>query len=357
MKIGVNGRFRAARLAGVQRVAHELTRELAQRAETVLLLPADAPEPEWFGGAIARGAKRGHIFEQIELNTLARAAGCDVVLHPANTAPVNGGPHIVIAHDVLPLTNPEWFTRKYVWWQRQVVRRALRNAAHVCTCTMWSAEQISVSCGIPAERISVIPQGIEPFSAPASDRDVTATLAQLGIERPYVLATGWGDPRKNIAFLLPVIAALRASVDVTLVVLGAHQPRVHRAAHLDLPRWVRRVPGVSDEQLRALYTGALALCFPSLAEGYGRPPLEALACGTQALVADYAAAREVLGAAMELLPLDVALWTDRLLALLRHDAAPAHAEDVVVGMSWGNAADAVLQIAARVINSDAVVAA
>jgi glycosyltransferase involved in cell wall biosynthesis len=347
MRIGVNGRFRAARLAGVQRVAHELTRALQQQVETVLFLPADAPEhPD--DPATVCGTKRGHVFEQIELNTLARDHPCDVLLHPANTAPASGGPHIVLVHDVLPLTNPEWFTHRYVWWQRQIVRRAVRNAAHVLTCSSWSAREIARVCEIPAEMISLIPQGIAPFDGPGAPADVAATLARYGITQPYVLATGWGDPRKNLGFLLPVIEAIRNNVDLKLVVLGAHQRRVHRARELNLPAWAQRIPAVSDDELRALYTGAVALCFPSLAEGFGRPPLEAISCGTPALVSDYAAAEEVLGGAAERLQLDAASWQERLRALVEEKPPLEGAQSMIRRMSWSDAADRVIQVAARV---------
>src|SRR5262245_58210111 len=267
MKIGINGRFHAARLAGVQRVASEVARELYPRAKTVLFLPADAAEPGRGPAQVVRGRQRGHVFEQVELNTLARTHGCDVLLHPANTAPVQGGPHIVIVHDVLPLTHPEWFTRKYVWWQRHVVQRALRNATHILTSTAWSADQIASACSIPSERISLLPQGLAPFVTPADPGDVLGTRARLSLQQPYFLAVGWGDPRKNLRFLLPVIETLRATRDVRLVIVGARNPRVHRAPDFQLPHWAHHIPRIDDEQLRALYTGAVALCFPSLAEG------------------------------------------------------------------------------------------
>jgi glycosyltransferase involved in cell wall biosynthesis len=247
MRIGINGRFHAARLAGVQRVASEVAREIYPRAETVLFLPADAGEPPHAPPEVVRGKQRGHVFEQVELNTLARAHGCNVLLHPANTAPVQGGPHIVIVHDVLPLTNPEWFTRKYVLWQRHVVLRALRNAAHICTSTAWSADQIARACAVSPTRISLIPQGLAPFVAPASTGDVQSIRAHLDLQAPYFLAVGWGDPRKNLQFLLPVIEKLRTARDVRLVIVGAHNGRVHRAPDFALPPWVHHVARPDDE--------------------------------------------------------------------------------------------------------------
>jgi glycosyltransferase involved in cell wall biosynthesis len=353
MRLGVNGRFYAARLTGVQRVARALTGELEQRVDTIVFVPAGASPAH---GRVVRGAQRGHLFEQVELNGLRRAHRCDLLLHPANTAPVCGGPHIVLVHDLLPLTNPEWFTRKYVWWQRHVVRRAIANAAHVCTFTQWSAAQITDLCGLSADRVSVIPQGLAPFTAPAGSAEVRATLARFGLTPPYVLATGFGDPRKNVAFLLPVLSALRSAADVKLVVLGTPNRRVHPVLPLELPAWVQRIPSVTDDELRALYTGALALCFPSRAEGFGRPPLEAMACGTPALVADYAGAAEVLGPSFERLPLDAGVWVKRLQGLLGQRPGVPVVPAAMARLSWSASAESILEIARRLLRT-AVVAA
>jgi glycosyltransferase involved in cell wall biosynthesis len=272
-----------------------------------------------------------------------------VLLNPANTAPVQGG-RIVIVHDVLPLQSGVVY-RKYAWWQRHVVRRALRNAAHICTSTAWSADQIARACAVSPTRISLIPQGLTPFVAPATTGEVQGIRARLDLQQPYFLAVGWGDRRKNLQFLLPAIEKLRAQRDVRLVIVGPHNGRVHRAPDVALPPWVHHLARPDDERC-ALYTGAVALCFPSLAEGYGRPPLEALACATPALVSDYGAAHEVFGAALELLPLEQEAWTRELGTLLESEEERqrrvARAETLLAGLSWAAAAEAVLEVANRV---------
>lgn len=320
MRLGINGRFYAARRTGVQRVAHELCAQLYGAADTVLMLPGDASAPDRVAdrAAVVQGRLTGHAWEQLELPRLARAAGCTLVLNPANSLPFVGGPHVVMVHDVLPLTHPQWFNPNYVLWHRHVVRGAIQRAAVVLTSSKWSANEIARVCGVHRSRIALVVQGVEPFSGPADLAWTQRVTAGFGLDAPFLLCVG-ADPRKNVEFLYPVVAELRrtASPDLLLVVVGTLQQQVHAApAEAETPPFVRQIPDLNDEELRALYTAAAVLCSPSFAEGYGRPPLEAMACGTPAVVADYGPAREILGDSAHILPLDPDSWVTTLRALL-----------------------------------------
>ena len=318
MRLGVNGRFLAAPLTGVQRFAHGLSSQLYGQ-DTVLFVPGNSPQPVLPDTVqIVRGAVSGPLWEQLELPVAMRSHHVDMVLHPANTAPRMGGPHAVVVHDVLPLTHPHWFTRSYAFWHRHVVRPAIARANIVFTCSEWSAGEIARSCGVRSDRIALITQGLDPFNGPAEQDVVARTLSRYGILTPYLLCTGLGDPRKNIELLLQVVERLRKKHNqLSLVAVGARQTRVHAARRAPWPEWLHALSRVDDEELRAFYTGAAAFCFPSLAEGFGRPPLEALACGTPALAGDYECASEVLGAAVPILPNRVESWVEFLDTLLR----------------------------------------
>lgn len=355
MRIGVNGRFLTARVTGVQRFARELCDVLYDRADIVLLVPANAVVPESTGdrAAVIRGKLSGQAWEQLELASAARAAACDLVLHPANSAPwLNQLPSVVVVHDVLPLTNPQWFTRGYALWHRHAIRPALRRAAAVVTTSQWSAREIERACAIPPGRITVVTQGLTPFDAPADARITARVTAGYGLDAPFLLAVGYGDPRKNIDFLFPVVEALRATIapDLLLAVVGAGARHVHGALQPALPSWVRHVPSPDDIELRALYTAARVLCFPSLAEGFGRPPLEALACGTPAVVADYGPAGEVLDDVAPIVALETDAWVRVLGELLGSEALlaaqVARARPFLARWQWSLAAEQVLAVCA-----------
>ncbi len=229
MILGINGRFLGAPVTGVQRFGREVLQRIAAEREVTLLLPRDVAAPAGFVGRIARGRTGGHPWEQLELPDAARAAGCDVVLHPANTAPWRAHRSVVVIHDpMFPLSNPEWFTRRYAFWQRHAIARALRRATRLLTVSEWSRAQLAIELGVPVERIGVVPQGVAPFDEPATRSEVERVRRSFDLPGDYVIAFGGRDPRKNIRFLGPVADELaRRRPNVPVVVVGDAQPRVH----------------------------------------------------------------------------------------------------------------------------------
>ncbi|HEX6939816.1 MAG TPA: glycosyltransferase family 1 protein [Longimicrobiales bacterium] len=359
MRLGLNGRFLAAPVTGVQRFAREVGARLLDRvSDGVLFVPrgAAADLAAACPARVVRGRLAGHAWEQLELPLRARAVGCDVVLHPANALPVAGGPHVLVLHDALPLSRPEWFARAFRTWYRQVQRRAAARAAALVTVSAWARNEIAAALGTDPERISVVGQGIEPFDGPADAEAVRRIRERLRLPPRYLLTVGDGDPRKNIAFLHPVRERWRATRGdpPALVVVGAASPRVHAAngraapASRDDAAGVIRLGRVDDETLRALYTGAAAFCFPSLAEGFGRPPLEAMACGAPVVAAPYGPAREVLGDAARIVPLEPDAWVAALEPLLEPGPARDAARDAgrrhAAAFRWDDVADRLLEI-------------
>lgn len=358
MRIAVNGRFHAARPTGVQRVARELVEELGRRVDLTLYLPGDCDPPESARNGLraVRGVLRGVAWEQVELPARTLRDRPDLSLDPANAGPTRGQPRVLILHDVFPVTHPEWYGAAFRAWFRARVVPAARRAARLVMFTEWAKAEAVRTLGIPEARIAVVTQGTAPFREPPVRADVDATLARMGLRRGYVLAGGAGDPRKNAPFLLEVMRQLPARDGSVpdLVVTGASYPHVHAGRPEPAPREcagavrVRRPGFVTDDELRALYAGAGVFCFPSHAEGFGRPPLEAMACGAPVIAADYGSAREVLGGAGMILPLEPRAWAEAVDALLRDEgergrriqAGRGHAS----GFRWEDAAGQLLEV-------------
>ncbi|GMV05522.1 MAG: glycoside hydrolase [Gemmatimonadota bacterium] len=360
--MGVNGRFYQARVTGVQRFAREVARRLPAYADVTVLLPAGATDEDLPPGArVERGSLPGRAWEHAELPFRARAL--DVVLHPANVAPLWGPAGVLVLHDVLPHTDREAFRGAYAAWARGVGGAAARRSRVVVTVSRWSAEQITYTLRIPGERIAVVPQGTAPLDAPAPAERVAEVRRRFGIEGPYFLSVAGGDPRKGSDFLRALWLEGDGPPGAGLVTVGGTHaaihprgggaggsPRGHRPGCEPAPHTV--LGHVADEDLRALYTGAVALLFPSRGEGFGRPPLEALACGTPAVVAPYGPAREVLGDAADVVPLDPAAWRAAVGALLG-EAPEARAvrarrgRERAATFSWDAAAEAVARVCAR----------
>lgn len=336
MRLGVNGRFYAARVTGVQRFAVEVARRMLEDA--TLFLPANVQPPAEIPAStrVVRGRLSGHLWEQCELPALRRRVGCDAMLHMAGTAPLGSQGDVLVIHDVLPLTDPAWFSRGFRAWRGVVLRGTSPRIGRVVTVSAWSRDEILRALPIAPRRVVVADQGLEPFDRPASPEAVRSLRQRRSLPGDFLLAIGAGDPRKNLPFLGEVLRRWRERGEVPppLVVVGAPHPRLFTAAGgwpegIDL----RLLGRVDDSELHALYTAATVLCFPSRAEGFGRPPLEAIACGTNAVVADYAAAREVLGDAAVILPLEVEAWVDALSALRSTPTPPPRAA-IIQRFTW-----------------------
>jgi glycosyltransferase involved in cell wall biosynthesis len=290
-KILVNGRFLHARVTGVQRYAGEITRCLGGRVEVIA--PPAGPEAAPPGASVGW---RGHWWEQ---RRLARQVGKnDLLWSPANSGPLAVERQIITLHDLAVLDHPEWFTRVYVTWYRYLIPKLARRAKRVFTVSEYSRQRILKVLGLPEENVIVVPGGASLRFQPAAAAEIASLRTRYELENPYVVAVGTIERRKNLPRLLQAWKMASAEFpEVELLIAGGHG-RAFRAVDLDvLPRRTRLLGYVADSELPALYSGALALIFPSLYEGFGLPALEAMACGTPVIVSCAGALPEVVGEA------------------------------------------------------------
>jgi len=204
---------------------------------------------------------------------------------------------VATLHDLIPMSYYDIRTlplRQRLFY-RLNVRRAVR-ATTLITVSAYSRAEIASLLRVDAARIVVIHNAID--FAPNPD---TTPLASLGIRPPYLLFAGSYEPRKNLAGALGGYAALvRNGFSHPLVAIvdqgsGHASTSPARLRQLRIEDRVRFVDSLSDTQIRSLYTHAEALLFPSLAEGFGMPPLQAAACGVPVVASELPVLREVLG--------------------------------------------------------------
>jgi glycosyltransferase involved in cell wall biosynthesis len=289
-------------LGGVERWARELVARLpALRPGAYAVL---APRPRLVHRA-------GHAWEQLVLPRRASRMRAAALLCPANLAPVAGRRTVLALHDAAALRHPGWYSPAYAAWQRALLPILARRAARVITVSAFSRDELGELLGLAAERIDVVPGGVDPrFHAGA---DAVAARAALGLAaRPYVLCVASHTARKNLSALVPAARALAAD-GVEVVVAGGHRPQFAREADL---RGLRLLGHVDDALLPGLYAGAEAFVLPSLYEGFGLPVLEAMAAGTPVLAANTGALPEACGDAARLVAPDgeaVAAALDELL--------------------------------------------
>ena len=276
----VNARAAARpELGGVERWA----RELAVR------LPALRPDRYAVWAPRPRLVHRaGHAWEQVVLPTRAALAGADLLLGPANLAPVAFPRNAVVIHDVAPLRHPEWYAPAYVAWQRALLPRIARRARLVVTVSPFSRDELRELLGVEA---AIVPGGVGEAFRPEADS--APARAALGLRRPYVLTVASRTARKNLAALAETARRLAAD-GIELVAAGGDRPQFQAEPEV---AGVRSVGRVDEALLPGLYAGAEAFVLPSVYEGFGLPVLEAMAAGVPVVAADTTALPATCGGA------------------------------------------------------------
>jgi glycosyltransferase involved in cell wall biosynthesis len=338
LRFTINGRFLGVSSpTGIQRVA----RSLLAAALPTLGSEASVIAPHGVGDALVNrcigrsgGPLTGLAWEQVTLPVAARRS---VTVSLANTGPLlaTGGSAILI-HDLAPLTNPEWFHWRMGMYAR-IALAASRRADLVFVVSHHVADVLT-SRGVSAHAIHVVEPCVDPMFTPADPVEVGAVLARLGIEPPYVVHVGAEDPRKNAALLIRCHLSIVDAHPHQLVLVGGRHPNLAPVELSKAPS-IRAVGRLDEPSLRAVLTGAAALGYPSLDEGFGLPPLEAQACGTPALVSDIPVLRETSGpTALRIDVDDVDGWTAALLAAIGDELEPP----TVPSRQWAESASVFL---------------
>ena len=327
MRVGFDAASLVLNRAGEYRYAAALRAALQARDDVELheLWPGRRA-PEGLSSRLALQAAVQGLWYPLVVPAAARRARLDVLHHPRYAVSPEPGlrvPVVVTMHDVLVLSVPELFSAPIRANFRALAGPLARRAAVVLTGSQASARDIEEHLRVDRARIVVTPYGVEPRfrPAPASPE----LLARLGIDRPYVACVGTLEPRKNLVTALRAFAQVSAD-DVALVIVGG---RGWRNAAFE--EELSRVPGkvvltgfVSDEDLVGILAGARCFLYPSLHEGYGFPPLEAMACGAPVVTSSVSSLPEVVGDAGLLVdPRDVDAVADAVRRLLRDDALHA----------------------------------
>ena len=251
-------------------------------------------------GRIVAGIERESRYYPRGLAVAAQAAGADLIHVPAAMPAYSKSiPLVLTIHDAIPWRHPEWFTRANALQQRLLVGRAARRADLVLTDSHASKRDIIEFLRVPEEHITVAHLGVAPGFSPTL-RDTQWLSERFGITGPVVLSVGTPEPRKNLAGTLSIFERVsRELPEATLLLVGGggwhsddldHQiaacaGRVVRAGHIDFA------------ELTRTYASADCFLFPSLLEGFGFPPLEAMASGLPVVCSDRPSLPEVVGAA------------------------------------------------------------
>ena len=228
-------------------------------------------------------------------------------------SPLTTCPFVVTIHDCIHLRFPQYLpNRAAYYYARTVMSTAAHRARRVLTVSCASKKDILHLLKIPADKIEVIYNGLdERLAQTPSAEEVARVQQRFLLTSPFVLYAGNIKPHKNVDRLIEAFSLLRQQTpdDVKLLIIGdeiSKYPNLRRLVHRhQLHQHVRFLGFVPDETLAVLYRLASVFVFPSLYEGFGLPPLEAMAAGAPVITSNVSSLPEVLGdAALLIDPLD-----------------------------------------------------
>ncbi|HIE11452.1 MAG TPA: glycosyltransferase family 1 protein [Kiritimatiellae bacterium] len=312
MKVCIDIQAAVAQSAGVGRYVNQMVRHLAaalpRGAELVLfyfdfLRRARTPS---VSHAVLRPWRLapGCILQQLWKRGMGppfdRLAGRADVYHLPNfiLPPLRRGRSVVTIHDLSFIRLPDTTEEKNLQYLTARIRDTVSRADLIVTDSEFTAREAAELLKVKSEHLSVVYPGIATRFFPQEEPQVARMRLLLSLARPYILAVGTIEPRKNHAFLIEIFERLE-DFDGDLVIVGRKGwkcmpilERIRDSSRREHIRWLARI---DDHLLTALYSGAELLVFPSLYEGFGFPPLEALACGCPVVASAAASLAEILG--------------------------------------------------------------
>ena len=331
MRVAINALLLSGRYSGVEKAILELLRHIGEDTEDemVALVGSD------FDASVLEGCRIA--VERLPVSTRSRLAriayeqallrrrldGFDVFHAPGYVAPPRLPiPMVLTVYDLIALRHPRLAARSNVMHYRLRLPRSARAAARIIVPTECVARDVTEQFHIPGGRIRVVPLGVAERFRPPSAEAVAALRGRHGLGGPFLLFVGNVEPKKNLPTLLRAVAALRRDGRPhALVIAGVRGWKCREVyalpAELGIEDAVRFLGYVPEDDLPALYGAAEAFAFPSLVEGFGLPPLEAMACGTPVVASDADALVETAGdAALHVPARDAAALADALRRVL-----------------------------------------
>ncbi len=355
MHVYINGRFLTQRLTGVQRFAVELINAIDQALNEKdfgfrleLLVPQDCTNlPAYKNIHVKKiGHFKGQLWEQIDLPFYVKD---NLLLNLCNLAPMFKKHQLTIIHDVAVYKVPEAYSSLFKLWYKLVFFVISKRRSTVATVSKFSLQEIHKTLGVALENLFLITEGKEHIERLEPDTNI---LVKHEIaNRPYILAVSSMSPNKNFSIVVKAIELLKLP-DVNFVIAGGANPSVFSSNNAPLPDNVKHVGYVTDSELKALYENATCFVFPSLYEGFGLPPMEAMTSGCPVLASNRASIPEVCGdAALYFDPLNAQDVAEKINSVIADPVARADMKskgyEQVKRYSWKVAAAEVMDIIDR----------
>lgn len=292
-QIYINARFLLVRPTGVERYAYEMCRALyAEGADIILLCPKNGEVNEAYdisGFRIVRfGICRSHLWEQLILPFFFIGKRKYILLCFTGLGSILVPKKIMTIHDLSFLENASWFSKTYYHYYKIMTPLAARTSEKIITVSKFSKSEIlRFYPFLSDEKITVV------YNAVDKEKFHPCRIEETSLSQPYFLAVSSLDPRKNFNRLTEAFAGIN-NCQLKIVggknhVFGKESSNSHSCNNIEF------LGRVTDEELKGLYSNAIAFIFPSLYEGFGLPPIEAMASETVVLASDIPVLREICG--------------------------------------------------------------
>lgn len=345
MRIGINAFFQEQPSTGSGQYLRHLCRaleEIDQENEYLLLGPAGPPVVMGLGtGEIGlrvsnRSSNLTKVwFEQFTFPLRCRQAGVDVAHVPYFAPPLLPMTRTVVTiHDLVPSVLPAYRGSVLVRLYTKLVTLAARSADAVITDSQFSKDDIMRHLGLSESAVHIIPLAVDESYRSVEANWVNGARRHYELPPRYIVYLGGFDQRKNVPALIRAYARARVSLDQAFgLVIAGHLPQRRsrlfpdprqEVEALGLQDAVTFIGWVAEADKPLLYAGASLFVYPSLYEGFGLPPLEAMASGTPVVTSDVASLPEVVGDAAVLVdPQDEQALAEAMVRVLSDAALQA----------------------------------
>jgi glycosyltransferase involved in cell wall biosynthesis len=297
-KIYINGRFLTQNITGVQRYAVEIVKaldkylsdnKLSDEYEFEIVCPKNIKQKLILKNIKIKqiGKLKGHLWEQIELPLYVKNR---FLFNFCNCAPLIKKNQIVTIHDVAVCVVPYAYSKIFCIWYKFMYRILTFRLKKMFTVSEFSKKELNKYFNIPLEKVEVTYNGIDHMKNIKPSEKI---FSKFGIEKNnYVLAVSSLNPSKNFKLILETA---KISPEINFVIAGSTNSAVFKEQGLEIASNVKFIGYVSDEDLVALYKYASCFVYPSIYEGFGIPPLEAMYFNCPVILSDIEVFKEIYG--------------------------------------------------------------
>jgi glycosyltransferase involved in cell wall biosynthesis len=202
---------------------------------------------------------------------------------------------IMTIHDLNHMVLPQFYTPFHQFYYQVIVRGSIRRSEHILTVSQFSKREIVRTLKVPAEKISVTYNGVSPHYKPIAPGPFSDYILELyGIKEKFIFCVSNNKPHKNVHQLIR--AYCHSNIDIPLFLACPVDRKLIRIAdNFGKKHLIYFSKFIEEDHLPAIYSRAELFVYPSTYEGFGLPPLEAIACGVPVVVADSSSLPEVVG--------------------------------------------------------------